>query len=224
MSAKRTHMPSPLRSCFGFRLLAVASFASATVRSQHAGGSTGLTDGWDYSLELPDLRALLLDTPVAQLKQLAAISDHEDSLVRTFLSPAHKLAAQQIQEWLQQAGMHTWTDGLANVHGRVGGRNLQAPALLLGSHYDTVLDAGRYDGALGVIVAIAAVKTLLLQAARTSQVDFRHNLTTSTNLHEVLNGKQHELLASPVEIIAFSDEEGIRQVSVDIPWQPCSGR
>lgn len=49
-----------------------------------------------------------------------------------------------------------------------------------------------------------------MQAARTSQVDFRHNLTTSTNLHEVLNGKQHELLASPVEIIAFSDEEGIR--------------
>lgn len=64
---------------------------------------------------------------------------------------------------MQEAGLQTHIDVLGNVRGRVeSGANL--PALLLGSHYDTVLDAGKYDGPLGVIVSIAALKALLLQA------------------------------------------------------------
>ena len=64
---------------------------------------------------------------------------------------------------MQEAGLQTHIDVLGNVRGRVeSGATL--PALLLGSHYDTVLDAGKYDGPLGVIVSIAALKALLLQA------------------------------------------------------------
>jgi len=48
--------------------------------------------------------------------------------------------------------MRTWMDHVGNVHGRVDGANASAPALLLGSHYDTVFDAGKFDGALGIIV------------------------------------------------------------------------
>lgn len=48
--------------------------------------------------------------------------------------------------------MRTWMDHVGNVHGRVEGANPLAPALLIGSHYDTVFDAGKYDGALGIIV------------------------------------------------------------------------
>ncbi len=48
--------------------------------------------------------------------------------------------------------MRTWMDHVGNVHGRVDGANASAPALLLGSHYDTVYDAGKFDGALGIIV------------------------------------------------------------------------
>ncbi len=59
--------------------------------------------------------------------------------------------------------MRTWQDGVGNVHGRIDGRNRDAPALLCGSHYDTVMDAGKYDGALGIIVAIASVKATILQ-------------------------------------------------------------
>ena len=65
---------------------------------------------------------------------------------------------------MRDAGMHTWIDNTANVHGRIDGKLTDAPVLLLGSHYDTVIDAGKYDGALGIICAIAAVKALLLQA------------------------------------------------------------
>jgi hypothetical protein len=137
------------------------------------------------------LRALLLDEPVAHLDALGAVSDAPDSLVRTFLSPAHKRAAvlvrpctlwgacrarqgrgrvltsgtlcAQLEAWMQEAGLRTWVDVLGNVHGRIEGP-AGVPALLLGSHYDTVADAGKYDGTLGIIVAVAALKALLLQA------------------------------------------------------------
>ena len=58
------------------------------------------------------------------------------------------------------AGLQTWTDALGNVHGRLAAKDDKAPVLLMGSHYDTVIDGGRFDGALGVLVAVAAVKAL----------------------------------------------------------------
>ena len=61
--------------------------------------------------------------------------------------------------------MRTWTDAVANVHGRVGGHNTERPVLLIGSHYDTVKDAGKYDGALGILVGTAAVKALVVQVS-----------------------------------------------------------
>ena len=69
----------------------------------------------------------------------------------------------QIRKWMREAGLRTWLDAVGNVHGRVDGRARDAPALILGSHYDTVMDAGKYDGALGIIVAIASVKASILQ-------------------------------------------------------------
>ena len=55
--------------------------------------------------------------------------------------------------------MRTWMDHVGNVHGRVDGANASAPALLLGSHYDTVYDAGKFDGALGIIVGAGSDPT-----------------------------------------------------------------
>ena len=79
---------------------------------------------------------------------------------------------------MREAGLRTWLDAVGNVHGRVDGRARDAPALILGSHYDTVMDAGKYDGALGIIVAIASVKASLLQVC----VNRRHdNLLKKTH-------------------------------------------
>ncbi len=72
------------------------------------------------------------------------------------LSPA------QLKAWMQAAGMDSWVDAIGNVHGRVEG-SLPGPATFTGSHYDTVVDGGKYDGALGIIAGIAAVKALVLE-------------------------------------------------------------
>ena len=64
------------------------------------------------------------------------------------------------------AGLQTWVDVVGNVHGRLQALNPHAPALLMGSHYDTVIDAGRFDGALGIAVAIGAVKALHVEVIR----------------------------------------------------------
>ena len=61
------------------------------------------------------------------------------------------------------AGLRTWIDPIGNVHGRTQAASKAAPLLLLGSHYDTVIDGGAFDGTLGIISAICAVKHLLQQ-------------------------------------------------------------
>lgn len=62
---------------------------------------------------------------------------------------------------MQLAGMTTWQDAIGNVHGELRGANSSGSALMLGSHYDTVKDAGAFDGPLGIITSIAAVKALV---------------------------------------------------------------
>ncbi|TYJ99299.1 allantoate deiminase isoform X1 [Cucumis melo var. makuwa] len=113
------------------------------------------------------------------------VSDADRYLERTFLSPASIKARFLLQKWMEDAGLRTWVDCMGNLHGRTEGRNASAEALLIGSHLDTVVDAGKFDGALGIISAISALKVLNM------------------------NGKLEEL-KRPIEVIAFSDEEGVR--------------
>ncbi|KAL2643548.1 hypothetical protein R1flu_011135 [Riccia fluitans] len=132
-----------------------------------------------------NLASILRDEAVNRLDKLGKVSDSQEFLQRTFMSPAALRAGQLIRTWMADAGLFTWIDDMGNVHGRFDGMNSSAPALLIGSHMDTVIDAGRYDGALGIISAIAAVKALQK------------------------SGKLREY-PRPIEIIAFSDEEGVR--------------
>lgn len=113
--------------------------------------------------------------------ELAAISSQPDRLERVHLSPEHKAANELVAGWMVEAGLSTWQDAAGNQCGRREGREPGLPALLLGSHIDTVPDAGRYDGMLGVLLAIAV-------ADRLKGVD----------------------LPFALEVVAFSDEEGTR--------------
>lgn len=125
-----------------------------------------------------------LGTRVMQrLDALARCSESPDALTRRFLTPAHREAMSQVEAWIQEAGMAVRVDPIANVIGRREGTRPGAPAILLGSHIDTVVDAGKYDGNFGVVAAIEAVAALA-QAG-------------------------HQL-AHPVEVVAFGDEEGVR--------------
>ncbi|MCW1827530.1 allantoate amidohydrolase [Enterobacter asburiae] len=120
---------------------------------------------------------------MARADALAAISETADALTRVYLSAQHLQANQLVGEWMRQAGMTVWQDSVGNICGRYEGQQEGAKAVLLGSHLDTVRNAGRYDGMLGVLAAIEVVDSLHQQG-----------------LH----------LAQAIEIVGFGDEEGTR--------------
>lgn len=113
----------------------------------------------------------------------APYSDMAGGLFRAYLTPAHAAAQGALAEWMEQAGMTVRLDPAANLIGRYEGATPEAPALLIGSHIDSVRDAGRYDGPLGVMLGIEAVDALHRAGRR---------------------------LPFPIEVIAFGDEEGSR--------------
>ena len=123
------------------------------------------------------------DTIMARLDQLGAISSEEGALTRLYLTETHKTAAALVAGWMQEAGMATRVDPLGTVVGRHAGAGADAKVLIVGSHIDTVRNAGRYDGCLGVVMAIEAVAAL---AERGDRLPFA------------------------IEVVAFGDEEGVR--------------
>ncbi len=120
---------------------------------------------------------------MARLDAFAAFSDEPRRLTRLFLSDAHRRAAQAFIGWCGEAGLEASIDAAGNVVARYEGKRASAPALMLGSHIDTVRDAGRYDGNYGALAALAVVEAL---AARGERLDHA------------------------IEIVAFGDEEGVR--------------
>ncbi|MBR0871951.1 allantoate amidohydrolase [Bradyrhizobium tropiciagri] len=126
------------------------------------------------------------DEIVARIDQLAAISETPEHLARIFLTPEHRKAADVILSWMREAGMSAHLDAIGNVCGRYEGERPGLPCLMLGSHYDTVRDAGKWDGPLGVITAIACVADLNRRGKR---------------------------LPFAIEIVGFADEEGVRFAS-----------
>ena len=101
-----------------------------------------------------------------RLDRLAGFSDEPSMLTRHYLSPAHRAAAEKLLFWLEDAGMSARIDAVGNVIGRYEGATEDAPTLILGSHIDTVTDAGKYDGNFGVVAAIACVEALAASGAR----------------------------------------------------------
>src|SRR5687768_3129935 len=97
---------------------------------------------------------------MARLDALNAFTEVEGLLTRRYLSPAHVAALRQVEAWMAEAGMSVRRDPLLSAFGRYEGKRPGAPAILIGSHIDSVLDAGRYDGPLGVLAAIAVVAEL----------------------------------------------------------------
>lgn len=92
---------------------------------------------------------------LARCNELARCTEEPGRLTRRFATPALREAGEAAAGWMRQAGMTVRRDAIGNVVGRREGGDR---TLLLGSHLDTVPDAGRYDGALGVLVALAAVE------------------------------------------------------------------
>ncbi len=119
--------------------------------------------------------------------ELGRVSDEPDRLTRTFRSPAMARANALVGGWMRDAGLEVREDAAFNLLGRWPcAGNPRAKTLLLGSHLDTVRDAGKYDGPLGVLTALAAVTALREAGAQ---------------------------LPFDIEVVGFSDEEGVRYQS-----------
>ena len=118
---------------------------------------------------------------VARCKRLASFSEDPGSTRRTFLSAPMRECHEEISKWLRGAGAEVAVDAAGNLRGFYAGAQFGAPRLLIGSHLDTVPNAGAYDGVLGVVIAVAVL--------------------------EALQGRR---LPFGIEVIGFSEEEGVR--------------
>ena len=135
-------------------------------------------DGQTLDADLAAGRRLM-----ARLDAFAAFSDEPRRLTRLFLSDAHRRAAEAFIAWCGEAGLEARIDAAGNVVARYEGKRAGAPAVMLGSHIDTVRDAGRYDGNYGALAALAVIEAL---------------------------AERGERLDHAIEIVAFGDEEGVR--------------
>ena len=116
---------------------------------------------------------------LARADALGAISEEPDRLTRRFATPALARAGDLVAGWMEEAGLAVRRDAAGNVLGRLGDR--ESPPLVTGSHLDTVPDAGRFDGVLGVLLALGVAERLQARGATPS-----------------------------FEVAAFADEEGAR--------------
>ena len=133
---------------------------------------------------LKELLAELARQAFDRCQQAATCSDELPAITRTFCSPAMRQLHGLLRGWLESAGMSCWLDAAGNLRGRLPcGVSSTAPALLIGSHLDTVPNGGRYDGLLGAVLGIALVEAV------------------------TRGGLQ---LPFAIEVIGFSEEEGVR--------------
>jgi allantoate deiminase len=115
------------------------------------------------------------------INTLGSISAEPNRLLRTFLSPAHRGAANLVSKWMTDAGLSVSEDALGTVRGLLAGGG--SKRLLIGSHIDTVVEAGMFDGPFGVIAGILAAE------------------------HFARIGRP---LPFGIDVLAFGDEEGVR--------------
>jgi allantoate deiminase/N-carbamoyl-L-amino-acid hydrolase len=149
------------------------------------------------------LNALLDYTPhfgntvMAQCDILRTWSDDAEALTCTFMTEAHRKTAEQLAIWMRDAGMQVRIDAIGNVIGRYASDQENAKILLTGSHYDTVRNGGKYDGREGILLPIAVIK----------------------HLHA-----RGEKLPYHLDVIAFSEEEGVRFKSTFLGSKAIAGR
>ncbi len=115
---------------------------------------------------------------------LGGLSALPDAVCRTYLTPEHQQCNDQVAAWLEAAGLDAWQDSVGNQWGRLAASTrADAPSLIVGSHLDTIPNAGKYDGILGVLLGLAVAEKLKAQG---------------------------QTLPFHLDIVGFGDEEGSR--------------
>ena len=134
---------------------------------------------------------------IAMAEELARLSDRPESLACSYLTPAHRATAALLRDWMLAAGLEVEVDAVGNVIGRWRDAAASDRTLMTGSHYDTVIDAGKFDGRLGILLPIAVVARL-----RRAGVQLPYTLM----------------------IVGFAEEEGVRFKSTFLGSRALAGR
>ncbi|MEO6806660.1 MAG: allantoate amidohydrolase [Edaphobacter sp.] len=118
---------------------------------------------------------------IDRCREIAACTEVPGEITRRFLSPPMHEVHRLVSAWMEAAGLSVQVDAVGNLRGLWPGEASQSPRLLICSHLDTVPNAGAFDGILGVALGVAVVEAL-----------------------------QGQHLPFAIEIIGFSEEEGVR--------------
>ena len=126
-------------------------------------------------------RKAAAETVIARCRKLATLTEEPGRTTRTFLSPLMRDVHREIAAWLEPLGAEIKIDAAGNFRAIYSAKETNAPRLLIGSHLDTVPDAGCFDGILGVVLGVALLETL-----------------------------HGDHLPFAIELLGFSEEEGVR--------------
>jgi hydantoinase/carbamoylase family amidase len=118
-----------------------------------------------------------------RINELAAISEDEGCITRTYGTPAFIEGRNKVEQWMREAGLRTSTDNIGNIRGVLPSANKDAKTFVIASHIDTIINAGRFDGPMGVLMGLDLIEELI-------------RLKQTIPFH--------------IELIGFCDEEGCR--------------
>jgi hydantoinase/carbamoylase family amidase len=118
-----------------------------------------------------------------RIDELAAISENKNCIARTYGTRAFVAARNRVEHWMKEAGLHTMVDNIGNIRGRLLSAAPGAKTFVIASHIDTVINAGKFDGILGVLAGLEV-------------------------LEQIIQSKDQ--LPFHIELIGFCDEEGCR--------------
>jgi allantoate deiminase len=118
-----------------------------------------------------------------QINGLASISEDENCITRTYGTEPFIEGRKKVEQWMKEAGLQTTIDNIGNIRGKLPSKNIHAKTFVIASHVDTVVNAGKFDGPLGVLMGLDIIEQLIQSK-------------TEPPFH--------------IELIGFCDEEGCR--------------
>jgi len=118
-----------------------------------------------------------------RINELASISEDEGRITRTYGTKAFIEGRDKVEQWMKEAGLQTRTDNIGNIRGRLLSEKANAKNFVIASHIDTIINAGKFDGPMGVLMGLDLIEQVIQSK---TQLPFH------------------------IELIGFSDEEGCR--------------
>ena len=118
-----------------------------------------------------------------RIDELASISEDEGCITRTYGTKAFIEGRNKVEQWMKEAGLQTRTDNIGNIRGRLLSKKTAAKTFVIASHIDTIINAGKFDGPMGVLMGLDLIEQVIQSK-------------TDPTFH--------------IELIGFSDEEGCR--------------